>query len=489
MLIEYLVLVAVSLTLVYIPIKNRTASLITRIIAYVLPFAGYFTGLFDSLSMAFLGLAIPVGLMSSLYNLWYGESKYPGRNLQLLIDVFNLSIIYTFAAPNLLTLIALWTVSEIVGFLLVSFEGGDEAFRAGYRFFFLKGLTFELSALTIAVILSYNVGLSTALLSGFDELPKISISLIYAVLATIGFITTSAIVPLHFWLPHAHSTAPSSASAVLSGLTVKMGFYAFLRITQFMDVPREYWYGLLVLGAVTAFYGFTVLLVQRDVKRLLAYSTIGNTGFIAVLLSIYMLESNKLLYLATIINIYAHGLYKASLFINTGTIIVLAHTRDMGKLSGLVAFTPYSSLGVLFTVLSIIGVPPTVGFVGKLLAIISLLGISSELLMVMGLIVVAYAILVSIIYGFNILGLHWRYTEIDFKPNKIPDYPQLIELLLGSMGIIYGVLLLLFFDLGALNVLILINAFSLLLVIALVAVFHYNIRPRIVRELGSHAVH
>lgn len=486
MLVEYLLLLAVSLVLAYIPVKGRLASVILRIIAYIIPLIGYFLGLFDSLSIAFLGLSIPVGLMSSLYNLWYGEFKYQGRNLQLLIDVFNLSTIYTFAAPNLLALIALWTVSEIVGFLLVSFEGGDEAFRAGYRFFFLKGLTFELSALTIAIILSYNVGLNTALLSGFNELPKISISLLYAVLATIGFITTSAIVPLHFWLPHAHSTAPSSASAVLSGLTVKMGFYGFLRIAQFMDIPREYWFGLLVLSATTAFYGFTVLLAQHDVKRLLAYSTIGNTGFIAVLLSIYMLEPSYLLYLATIINIYAHGLYKASLFINTGTIIVLAHTRDTRKLSGLVAFTPYSSLGVLFTVLSIIGVPPTIGFVGKLLAIISLLGIGSELFMVLGLIVVAYAILVSIIYGFNILGIHWRYTGIDFKPSRIPDYPQIIELLLGSMGIIYGVLLLLFFDLGALNVLILINAFSLLLVIALVAVFYYNVKPRIVRKLGSH---
>ena len=486
--LEYFVLFTIiSYILIFIPVENRGLRIVLRIISYLLILAVIPFGFLDFLSLIFLGLAIPVSLLTSLYNLWYGEAKYRGKNLQGLIDVFNLSIIYTFAAPNMIAFISLWTLSEIVGFLLVSFEGGDEAFRAGYRFFFLKSMTFELSALTAVIILAYHIGIVNALLLPFDKLQPIDIGLIYSILTIIGFTTTAAIAPFHFWLPHAHSTAPSSGSAVLSGLTVKMGFYAIMRFVGFFNYPSSLWYIILGLGAVTAFYGFTVLLGQKDIKRLLAYSTMGNTGFMMVLLAIYLLTNNNLVFYALIANIYAHGLYKASLFLNTGTILVLAHTRDMTRLSALAAFTPTSSLGVLLTVLSVIGVPPTIGFTGKLLAIIALITIQSKSLEILGLVVTAYAILVSIIYGFGIMSIHWRAGTIGFKPRSIPMYPQIIELVLSTLSIIYGIVLLMFFNLGALQVLVIINSFSLLLVLGLVAVFYYNIKPRLSRELSVYA--
>ncbi len=488
-MILYLLFFIVSMLIVTFKHKNMYFLIFLRIVAYLLPLVGVLYNLYDELSLIFLGVSLPISMLVSLYNLWYSEAKYKNeRNLRELIDVFGLSINYSFAAPNLVLLISVWTISEITGFLLVCYEGGDEALRAGYRFFFLKGMTFELSALTVLIVLAQRIGLINALITSFNEIPSINVDLLLSVLIVIGFITTSAIVPLHFWLPHAHSIAPSTASALLSGLTVKMGFYGLLRIAGFVVFPDNLWYGILILSSITTVYGFTVLLTQHDIKRMLAYSTMGNTGLIGVLLSINMLYPSPLMFYSVIINIYAHALYKSMLFMNTGTIIVLAKTRILNELGSLAAFTPYSSLGVLFTVLSIFGVPPTVGFLGKLLAIIALLNVNNTYLAVIGLVLVAYSILISIVYGFTILSVHWRYASISFKPIKIPLYPQFIELLLGILGIIYGILVLLVFNLKALGMLLLVNLSSLFIIVALISIFYYNIRMRIIRSLGEELV-
>ncbi len=482
----YFVLFIVSVLLVTLESRNTFVLILLRIIAYLLPLTGIFYGLYDDLSLIFLGVSLPISMLVSMYNLWYSQIKYNNdRNLRELIDIFGLSISYTFVAPNLVSFIFTWTVSEIIGFLLVCYEGGDEALRAGYRFFFLKGMTFELSALTVLVILAQRIGLENALLINFKELPFINVDLPLAIFVIIGFITTSAIVPFHFWLPHAHSIAPSTASALLSGLTVKMGFYGLLRVTRFTITPDILWYGVLVLSGITTFYGFTVLLAQNDIKRMLAYSTMGNTGFICALLSIYMLNPSYLLFYSVIFNIYAHALYKSMLFTNTGTIIVLAKTRDLSKLGSLAAFTPYSSLATLLSVLSAWGVPPTVGFLGKLLSIIALINVNNAFLTVFGLVLVSYSILISIVFGYKILAIHWKYASIQFKPIKIALYPQLIEFLMGTSGIIYGLLVLLFFNLGALNVLLIINILYLLIILALINVFYSNIRKRIIWSLGE----
>ncbi|ABN70155.1 NADH/Ubiquinone/plastoquinone (complex I) [Staphylothermus marinus F1] len=486
MMIIYVIFMILSISVIYLPVRKRSLLVFLRVIAYVLPAILSLLGLFDPISFVFIAVAIPVGLLVSLYNLWYAGSKYDRSwDLVRLLDLFNITIIYTFLAPNLLLFISIWTITEIIGFLLVSFEGGDEAFRAGYRFFFLKSLAFELSALSILAILSQNISIIDSLILPFNELPKTYLDLIQALLVTLGFITTSAIVPLHFWLPNAHSIAPSSASSVLSGLTVKMGFYGLIRITSFLRLPISYWWILLSLSILTSIYGFTVLLVQKDIKRLLAYSTIGNTGFIAALLSIYAISHNNLLYTATMLNIYAHAIYKAALFINTGTIVMLAHTRNIERLSGLVAFTPYSSMGVLFNILSVIGVPPTIGFIGKLVAVVALLIVNDLALKMLGLLTIVYAILISIIYGYRILSIHWRVTSIEFSASYIPLYPQIIELIMGSLGIIYGLIIFLLFNVGMLLILSIVNVFALLLVAVLIAVFYYNIRARIMREVST----
>ncbi len=486
-MITYILLLASTIILLAFRRHDTWSLVITRLVAYLIPLLAIVYGAVDQLSFVFLILLVPVSIASSLYTSWYARIKYgsPVR-LQLLVDLFNVSLIYTVLAPNLIGFIALWTMSEIVGFLLVSYEGGVEAFRAGYRFFFLKALTFEASALALLALLSSKMGVEKALLTSFWALPAISVNPYYALLLMIGYTTTSALVPLHFWLPHAHSTAPSPASAVLSGVTVKLGFYALMRLYGIVLLGDWSKYLLLGMGFVTCVYGFLMLLSQRDVKRMLAYSTIGNTGLIAVLQALYLLHpASTYLYLAFITSIYAHGLYKASLFINAGTIELSTHTRILDEIQGLVAHIPISSLSSLFSILSVIGIPPTIGFISKLLSIIGVLEIGLSPLTIAVLSLIGYSILVSLYYGVRILRVHWEAGKAIGEP--LANSMQFIELALASMNIVYGFISPLISYTEVMFTLMLVNAFSLLLIILLVYTFYYNIRLRILKGVASYA--
>lgn len=487
MLLTYVLLLASTILLVAYRGKRLWFNIGLRLTAYLLPLATIFAGEVDQLSTTFAILAIPVAIASSMYSLWYSKYKYGSTRLQVLLDLFNVSIIYTLLAPNLIGFIALWTFSEIVGFLLVSYEGGEEAFRAGYRFFFLKALTFETSALALVAFLSTKASIGKVLLAGFNELPSTIVDPYYAILLMIGYTATAALIPLHFWLPDAHSTAPSPASAVLSGVTVKEGFYALMRLYNIVLLGEWSKYLLLGMGFVTCIYGFLMLISQRDVKRMLAYSTIGNTGLIAVLQSLYLLNpTNTYIYLAFITSIYAHGLYKAALFINAGTVEAVAHTRIMDKVHGLVAYTPISSLANLFTVLSVIGIPPTIGFMSKLLSVIGVLEIGLNTITVAILCLIGYSILVSLSYGVRILRMHWEAGKIEDKAKKLEGYPQTIELGLASMSLIYGFIIPLISYTETSFTLILVNVFSLLVIVLLVYTFYYNIRLRIVEGITGY---
>ncbi len=484
MITQYIFLL-ISTLLVLVSTRSEKTSYknILKIMAFILPVFLIVQGDLDYLSILFLLLVVPVSILVSLYTSWYTNYKYQSNRLEILIDLFSISIIYTFASLNLIGFVALWTISEIIGFLLVSYEGGPEAFRAGYRFFFLKAVTFELSALTLIALLSTKISIDVVLLANFHELPTLTVSPYYMILLIVGYTTTAALIPLHFWLPHAHSTAPAPASAILSGITIKMGFYALLRLSDIVVFDLWVKYLLFIMGGITCIYGFLMLLGQQDYKRMLAYSTVGNSGLIAVILSLYLLKpSSTYLYLALITNIYAHGLYKASLFLNSGTVEIVTHTRIVNELNSLVAYIPLSSLASLFSVLSVIGIPPTIGFIAKLLSIIGVLEYGLNIMSIIVLVLIGYSILISLIYGVRILRIHWETGERrkQLRHAEVNRSLQAVEILLSILSIAYGYIVPILAYTDIIFVLSLVNLFSLLIIIVLVYTFYFNIRLRVI---------
>ncbi|MCD6488604.1 MAG: hypothetical protein J7K21_05205 [Desulfurococcales archaeon] len=341
----------------------------------------YITRYIDSLSfimgLSFTLLSLPI----TLYSIDYKDKKGITINLDLMICLFSILLISAFISPSLILLAISWTLAEILGFTII-FYGETAGHRASKRFLFISTMTFEitvftliyLSILSLATTIIIEKGLFEALFTPYWILEQLrpAIPSYLLPLVLIGFITKSALVPLHFWLPDAHTVAPSPGSALLSGVMTGLGLYGLYRVYQIIRLdPIIFFYVLAVLGIISIVYGGLQSLIQHDIKRMLAYSTIMGTGLSAVMLAVYVVSGEPIAYTVFILAILSHAGYKASLFLNAGTMELVYHTRKIELIRGFSKLFPISSLAAYISIFSLIGIPPTAGFTAKLLGFIA----------------------------------------------------------------------------------------------------------------------
>ncbi len=266
-----------------------------------------------------------------------------------------------------------WEVMSMSSFLLVIFDGEDEGnlttgikyliqMHAGFTFLLLGFLwvSQETGQFGFIGLAPYFAGHTNWI--------------IFLVLFA-GFGIKAGFMPLHTWLPHAHPAAPSSVSGVMSGVMIKMGIYGILRVL--LDVQSDFLIiGLIVLGfsIVTSIGGILYASMQRDLKKLLAYSSIENIGIIGVGIGIAILghyfENPMLTVLAlagSLLHTLNHSLYKSMLFFTAGNVYYSTHTRDMNKLGGLMNTMPVTGGLFLIGAMSISAIPPFNGFVSEFL--------------------------------------------------------------------------------------------------------------------------
>ncbi|MDT8450142.1 MAG: proton-conducting transporter membrane subunit [Wenzhouxiangellaceae bacterium] len=183
---------------------------------------------------------------------------------------------------------------------------------------------------------------------------------------TVGFLVKAALFPLHFWLPDAHSAAPGPVSALLSALVVKVGVLGLLRTFELFGAAAGP--GLLrletlltVLGAVAVVAGAVAAVVQHELKRMLAYSTVSNIGYIVLGLGLATTASVA----GSIAHVFYHGLTKAGLFLAAAALVDRTGLHDIDDLRGLGHRMPWSATALSAGMIAVAGVPPTAGFVGK----------------------------------------------------------------------------------------------------------------------------
>ncbi len=194
-----------------------------------------------------------------------------------------------------------------------------------------------------------------------------------------GFGLKAAMMPFHAWLPDAHPSAPAPISAMLSGLLIKtLGIYAIIRIFYtvlgYHGLDERVQTLLLVLGCLSMVGGVLLALGQDDLKRLLAYSSISQMGYVLVALGI----NTTLGVLAAVFHALNHALFKSALFLSSGSLERIAGTRSLKGMGGLAKRAPATSLGTILASLSISGVPPFNGFWSKLLIILALFSVAHE---------------------------------------------------------------------------------------------------------------
>ena len=317
----------------------------------------------------FLGLvAVGLGALVSLFSIGYmehsdGLGRYYGLLLIMIAGIVGIGL-----AGDLFNLFVFFEVMAIPSYVLVAFEKEKwEPIEAAMKYIIMSVFGSLIALMGISIIFMYTGSLELATLAkltaGMDSLKAIgAVGLII-----LGFGVKAAIVPLHTWLPDAHSAAPSGISAMLSGIIIESGLITMIKA---LAVLPEINSGvvLIIFGIVSMFVGNFMAIVQRDLKRMLAYSSIAQMGYILLgvgLAFAYLSTGGDYGFRGGIFHILNHAVMKGGAFLCAGAILHSIGTRDLEEMRGIGRKLPLVGVAFAFFGLALAGVPPLNGFISK----------------------------------------------------------------------------------------------------------------------------
>lgn len=330
----------------------------------------------DALSTFFLAVVNFGGAMASLYGLGYGRHESAPHRVLPFFPAFLAAMNLVVMADDAFTFLLSWEFMSLASWALVmAHHREQDNARAGYIYLVMASFG------TLALLLAFG------LLSGpggnytFDAMraasPTPLATAFVLALMLLGAGSKAGLVPLHVWLPLAHPAAPSHVSALMSGVMTKVAVYGFIRVIFDLLGEPAWWSGVVVLflGGLTAVLGILYALMEKDLKRLLAYSTIENVGVIFVSLGLAlafranaMPSAAALALTAALFHVLNHSFFKSLLFFGAGAVLTATGERDMEKLGGLIHRMPLTSFAFLVGCVAISALPPFNGFVSEWLA-------------------------------------------------------------------------------------------------------------------------
>jgi len=262
-------------------------------------------------------------------------------------------------------------VAAIASYALVAFGCESEELEASFKYLVLGSVASAIILLSIALIYSYVSSLNLAdislTLANLSDINKLYFIRFISILLIVGFGVKSALVPFHSWLPDAHPSAPAPISSMLSGVLIKtLGVYAMVRILfNVLGVEQKILSVLVILGLISMFVGVVLALYQWDYKRLLAYHSISQVGYIILGVGL----GTPLGMLGGLFHLINHSIFKSLLFLTSGATEYTLGTRDLRKMGELNHNMPLTTFSALVGSMSISGIPPFNGFWSKLIII------------------------------------------------------------------------------------------------------------------------
>ena len=323
----------------------------------------------DGLSRLFVLLINGIGFACLIYATDYldhlgGRAKFYGLFLILLLGLNGVVLVH-----DLFSMYVYLEVASIASYMLVAFTLQFDGIESALKYLLLSavGTALVLVGLSLVYITLGTLEFSAVKAAlGQGELPRLF--LLSGAMFLTGFGLKAAIMPFHAWLPDAHPSAPAPVSAILSGVVIKVaGVYSLIRIFLYL-YPRvpQIQTVLIILGVVSMAFGAIIAYFQDDIKRMLAYSSISQIGYIMIGLGI----GHPLALAGALFHILNHAQFKSLLFLNSGAIQYRTGTRNMTEMGGLENRMPVTSTTSVFGTLSIAGIPPFNGFFSKLLIIL-----------------------------------------------------------------------------------------------------------------------
>jgi formate hydrogenlyase subunit 3/multisubunit Na+/H+ antiporter MnhD subunit len=437
-------------------IADDPVALSTAVLPLGLPWIGAHFRL-DALSTFFLVVVNFGGAMASLYGLGYGRHESAPHRVLPFFPAFLAGMNLVVLADDAFTFLLSWEFMSLASWALVmAHHREQDNARAGY--IYLVMASFGTLALLLAFGLLSGPGGSYTFEAMRAASPTPLVTAFVLALMLLGAGSKAGLVPLHVWLPLAHPAAPSHVSALMSGVMTKVAVYGFIRVIFDLLGEPVWWSGIVVLflGGLTAVLGILCALMEKDLKRLLAYSTIENVGVIFVSLGLAlafkanaMPSAAALALTAALFHVLNHSFFKSLLFFGAGAVLTATGERNMENLGGLIHRMPLTSFAFLVGCVAISALPPFNGFVSEWLAFQAILqspdlsqwGLKVMVPAVGGLLALSAALAAAcFVKAFGITFLGRPRTVAVERAHEVDRYSLTAMFILAALCLLAGVL-------------------------------------------------
>lgn len=326
----------------------------------------------DPLSRWFLSIIGLVGVVAAVFSPGYLHHLRKRVSLGLVwsaLALLMISMSMVVISANALVFLVAWEMMALSSFALVASDHEKHSVQRASLVYLgatRTGTAFLMAGFLWAHHLAGSWDFAQWHISGHNAIGP-------ALLIFIGLATKAGCWPFHIWLPIAHPAAPAPVSAVMSGVMIKTAIYAMIRLLLMghIDLPAL-GPAILILGAISAFWGVLFALLQQDLKRILAYSSVENIGIILMGLGVAMIGTSlnspimaQVGLAAALLHALNHAVFKSLLFMGAGAVDARAHTRDIEKLGGLIHKMPWTAASFVLGSAAICALPPLNGFVGE----------------------------------------------------------------------------------------------------------------------------
>ena len=329
-------------------------------------------------------------------------------------------------------------VAAVSSYALVAFGTGKEELEASFKYMVMGTVASAFILLGIAITYSYTSTLNLADIGRIVSQNNNSILLVFvSVIFIMGFGLKAALVPIHWWLPDAHPSAPAPISAMLSGVLIKaLGIYAIIRLFyNVFGLSPTFKTLFMMLGLLSMAVGALLAMGQNDIKRLLAYSSISQIGFIIFGFSI----NTYLGITGALLHVFNHAFFKSLLFLNSGAIEYRTHSRNLDEIGGIFKKMPLTGATSFIASMSLSGIPPFAGFWSKIIIIIAAVQAEHYI----GALIAAILSIITIGYVLKIQSITFKETLVkSFESIKEVPFGMKFAMIVLSIVSLFGGLML-----------------------------------------------